>query len=189
MFLCRGKLPHTLRFALRRLLFSSVSGEGSANTHRLTKRVQVPPYLLFQVVSDVSRYKEFVPFVTESFVNCRDEITNLPTQGGFRVGWRDYDEQFVCSLQCIQDQRIVSESITTLLFEYLRNEWEFKPVMSRVTKDVHTIADLTLRFKFKNPLYGTISSIFQDRVSQIMIEAFEKRAKALVDENSDNSAT
>lgn len=163
----------------RRHLFSSIPGKDTPTTYRLSKRVAVPPSLLFQVVSDVARYREFVPFVTESFIDDRDEITELPTQGGFRVGWKEFDERFVCKLECTKDKRVVAESLTTQLFHHLRNEWTFQPAPSRLSKELQTIVYFTLRFQFKNLLYNAVSSLFQDRVSQTMMEAFEKRAKEL----------
>lgn len=166
-----------------RNLFSSTSNDKSNNTFRLTKRVSVPPHLLFNVVSDVARYHEFVPFVTRSFINERNEETGMPTKGGFRVGWKNYDEEFVCRLNCIENRRVEAESLTTLLFEYLNNDWSFKPIRSRLSNEMHTAVELTLRFKFKNPLYNTVSSLFQDQVSEIMITAFETRAKELADLN------
>lgn len=179
MIIAQFRLSKSHNLLPHRKIFSSAFGNGGANTHRLTKRVSVPPHLLFNVVSDVARYKEFVPFVTNSFIDHRDEKTGLPIQGGFRVGWKDYDEQFLCKLDCVKDRSIVAESMTTQLFDHLHNKWEFKPVGSRLSRETHTVVDFTLEFKFNNPLYNTVSSIFQDRVSKIMIEAFEKRAKEL----------
>lgn len=166
---------NSLRYLPRRPLFNSSSS--GLHTHRLTKKVSVPPQDLFRVVADVDRYGEFVPFVTHSFIDKYDD-TGLPTQGGFRVGWRDYDEQFVCKLCCVADKSVVAESMTTLLFEYLHNEWKFHPTGSRLAQP-HTVVDFSLLFRFKNPLYNTVSALFQDRVSKIMIEAFEKRAREL----------
>lgn len=162
------------RMAIRRTFFSSAKG----NKHRLTKRVAVSPLLLFEVVSDVARYNEFVPFVTRSFIDARNE-QGLPTQGGFRVGWKDFDEEFVCRLSCVKDKSIVAESLTELLFTHLRNDWQFRPVKSRLEGTLHTVVDFTLLFLFRNPLYNSVSSMFQERVSQIMIDAFEKRAREL----------
>lgn len=178
--LLRQLPPNNLRhFLPQRSLFNSSSG---LHTHHLTKRVGVSPQDLFRVVSDVERYKEFVPFVTQSFIDTYDD-TGLPTQGGFRVGWRDYDEQFVCRLRCVANRSVVAESMTTLLFEHLHNEWKFRPAASRLAQP-HTVVDFSLLFKFKNPLYNTVSALFQDRVSKIMIDAFEKRAKELAREKN-----
>lgn len=160
----------------RRLFFNLARNVDDFQTYRITKRVNVPPNMLFEVVSDVNKYKDFIPFVTESFVSKYDPTSKLPSEAGFRVGWKEYDELFTCKVDCTQDQRVFSKSLTTLVFEDLQNEWTFRPIKNNFTNEVSTEASLSLKYRFKNPIYNTVASLFQSRVSEIMIEAFQKRA-------------
>lgn len=150
----------------------------SQQTFKVSKKINVPPSLLFDIVSDVSRYNEFVPFVTKSFINKYLD-TKLPLEAGIRVGWKHYDEEFTCNLTCKKDLQVISESITILLFDNLRNEWNFKEVKNRFTNELATHMELKLQYRFKNPIYNTVSSMFQNQVSELMIKAFEERALQL----------
>lgn len=143
--------------------------------YKVSKKINVPPSILFDIVSDVSRYDEFVPFVTKSFINKYLE-SKLPTEAGIRVGWKQYDEEFTCNIFCTKDKQVISESITILLFDHLRNEWNFKEVKNRFTNELATLMELKLQYKFKNPVYNAVSAMFQSQVSDLMIKAFEERA-------------
>lgn len=146
---------------------------------RVTKKVNVPPRLIFQVVSEVLSYDQFVPFVTQSFVNEVLKESQLPTEAGFRVGWKQYDEKFTCKLSCIKYKQVIAESVTLQLFDHLYNEWNFKEIKNRFTNELDTFVELILKYKFKNPVYNTVSSFFQNQVSDTMIKAFEERAMQL----------
>lgn len=159
----------------RCLFLAPRNGKNGYQSYRLSKKVGVPPALLYQVIADVSKYQEFVPFVTESFVNERNLLTSLPTEAGLRVGWKQFDEMFTCTLECLKN-KIVAESISILLFDCLHNEWNLKEAKSRFTDEPSTLVELSLTYKFKNPLYNTLSSLFHEQVSSIMMKAFEDRA-------------
>lgn len=170
-------LVRTQRKIVFRRTFLNLPLSGSSlQTHRVAKKINVPPRLIFDVVSDLSKYNDFVPFVTQAFITKSDENTKLPTEGGFRVGWKQFDELFNCKLTCSPDKQVVAESISKQLFESLYSEWNFQEVKSRFSKELSTHVELLLTYKFKNPLYNAASSMFQNQVSDIMINAFEKRA-------------
>lgn len=159
----------------RRSLFGG-GPSSTVQTHRLTKKLNVPIGLLYGVVSDVSRYQEFVPFVNYSYIKEYDELTRLPAAAGLRVGWKTFDEEFLCKLHCKQNESVRAESVTITLFAFLETEWRFKELKSRQKNKLVTLVDFDLKFKFKNSLYNNVSFMFKDQVSQIMMKAFEDRA-------------
>ncbi|ODV66607.1 hypothetical protein HYPBUDRAFT_141206 [Hyphopichia burtonii NRRL Y-1933] len=149
--------------------------------HKVKSKINATPEQMFEIVSDVSRYNEFVPFVEESFINKRDANTNLPSEAGLRVGWKQFDERFVCKLTCDDKiPKVIAESITVSLFDNLYTEWIFRKIPTlNVNQESNCEIELILKYKFKNPLYNTISSIFQEQVTQIMLKAFTNRATQL----------
>lgn len=154
--------------------FFSLSNQ--PQSHRVSERINVSPQQIYNVVADVAKYHEFVPFCEESFINSRDEC-DQPTEAGLRVGWKQFDEQFTCKLQCTPNKLIIAESITILLFHNLNCHWEFKEVKNLgVINPMGCQIDLTLKYDFKNPLYNAVSSMFADQVSKIMLKAFQQRA-------------
>lgn len=146
------------------------------HTYRISKKVDIPPSILFDVVSDVASYKTFIPFVTESFVSEVDFRTKLPQKAGFNIGWDQYNERMICDVSCLKDERVFSRAISTDIFEHLQNEWKFELVKNGCNQRVSTKVSLNLQYRFKNPLFNSISSVFQSQVSQVMIDSFLKRA-------------
>lgn len=142
----------------------------------LLRRIKAPPEVVFNVVADVSRYHEFVPFVQKSFINKVDTITQLPTEAGIQVGWRHITEEFVCNIECEKNVSVSAIALSTDLFERLYNKWEFKKVVNRMTGQSETQVDFYLLHRFQNPIYNSTLSIFQSQITHAMIHSFEKRA-------------
>lgn len=146
--------------------------------YSISRHVGIPPNILFEVVSDVKSYKNFIPFVTESFISQYDLSTNLPQKAGFRIGWKDYDEYMVCDVTCQKDKLVFSEVTSSMVFDTLQNEWRFESVQSGPSDKAITKVSLNLQYRFKNPLFNSVSSIFQSQVSEIMVDSFLRRANA-----------
>lgn len=147
----------------------------SVQTFKASRSVNAPPHILFGVVADVDKYQQFLPYVSDSFISKRDP-NGLAAEAGLRVSWRSYTETFTCSLLCAKDEHVVAELTNCPMFDLLHTEWRFTPLPNRFTKDVSTRVDFDLRYKFANPLYNTVLSLFQKQLSDIMIKEFEKRA-------------
>lgn len=150
----------------------------STQTHRISRLIDAPPNRVYEVVSQVQNYNKFVPFVKESFVTSTD-LNGEPSVAGLRVGWKQFDEIFECELTCNPNTSVLANSLTISLFEYLKTEWEFKPQRSKLVKGEQCVVELLLSYKFKNPLYNTVSGMFSEQVTEIMIRAFESRVKEL----------
>lgn len=141
-------------------------------THKVSRVINAPVSDVYEVVSNVNKYNQFVPFVQESFIKKRD-ANGEPTNGGLRVGWKQFDEVFECDLVCVPGKKVAANSVTISLFEYLLSEWAFRP-LKRGKQEV-CVVDFSLEYKFKNPLYNTVSGMFQDQVTLVMIGAFQRR--------------
>ena len=155
----------------------------------LPKIIQGTPSQVYDVVSEVSKYHEFIPYCEDSFVNERDD-SNKPKVAGLRVGFKQYDERFVCDVDCKskvggKEVYVVrAESLSHNLFDILSSQWTISTHPTR--KDASTV-ELLLKFKFKSRLYNSISSIFAKSVTELVMDAFARRVyhlkKAAVLEN------
>lgn len=174
-------LRHILGFySHTRTLFSlSLFENYNVCSYKVQRLVSCSPSDIFMIVTDIEKYKEFVPFVTDSFVNNRD-AQGLPLEAGLRVGWKLFDEKFVCALRCDLNKSVMAESVSHALFDTLYTEWTFQPKKNILTSDQDLcLAELSLHYRFKNPLYNLISSAFSHLVTLIMIKAFEERVNQL----------
>ena len=128
------------------------------------------------MVSEVSKYHEFIPYCIESFVNERNQVDNRPTEAGLRVGFRQYDERYTCKIKCEEKANeefiVQADSISHTLFQDLSTRWIIRAHPQRHNA---TQAELLLRFKFRSRLYNSVSSIFGKSVTELVMKAFEKR--------------
>ena len=90
--------------------------------HSETKHLPYTPEQLFDLVADVGRYDEFLPWVVA--VRIR---SSSPTQtvADLVVGFNAFKERFTSRVTKERPQRIVVDYIEGPL-KYLKNEWRFE---------------------------------------------------------------
>ncbi|KAI5968030.1 HEX1 [Candida margitis] len=103
----------------------SFFGSAKPQTYSITRVLNGTPQQLYKIVSEVNNYKNFVPFVEDSFVSSRD-VQQQPSKAGLKVGWKDITEKFECSLTCKENETVHARSIELDLFHELETEWKFK---------------------------------------------------------------
>lgn len=171
----------TSEYIIRRTLFDWNIPQEKIKEQKyvLPKTINALPGEVYEVVSDVSKYQEFIPYCVESFVNKRKALDNTPIEAGLRVGFRQYDEKFVCKVSCnngskgeSEDYSVVADSISHNLFHLLYSKWTITPHPERPHS---TQVTLLLRFKFKSRLYNSVSTIFAKSVTELVMKAFERR--------------
>ncbi|EGW32123.1 uncharacterized protein SPAPADRAFT_61207 [Spathaspora passalidarum NRRL Y-27907] len=159
--------PLTSAIFPRRTFF----GSSKPQSYEISRTLNGTPRQLYDIVSDVAKYHEFVPFVEESFITERCS-RNTPSRAGLQVGWKDINERFECKLNCVPGELVQATSLELDLFENLETKWKFNEVDGNKNK---CKIDFQLVYKFRNPLYDRLSFMFAPQVSDIMIQAFQKR--------------
>ncbi|CEP63398.1 ubiquinone-binding protein COQ10 LALA0_S08e01530g [Lachancea lanzarotensis] len=155
----------------------------------LARTINAPAADVYDVVSNISDYKKFMKYCTESVVTKKDEATGRPTQAGLTVGFLHYDESLECEVQCVQEKNgnytVVANSLTHSLFNALQTHWCIKPHPLRPSA---TEAVLCLEFQFKSSLYNNVASIFGKSAAEHVMKSFEKRIFSLKRQNAKNKA-
>lgn len=181
-FRCLPGLNHTTRRRLFKYVLEKEKERlQSVQKYTLLKTVNAPPRQVYDVVSGIDGYKEFIPYCLDSFIDQRDEQTGQPTEAGLQIGFKKYDERFSCDVDCHVDKEkqyytVEATSISHNLFRTLSTKWSIiphprKPHMSQV--------ELILKFQFHSLLYNSVSSIFADNVTKLAMGAFAERAEEL----------
>lgn len=136
-------------------------------THAQKRRLPYRPEQLFDLVADVERYPEFLPWCVASRVNRREG--NI-LWGELSVGFKMFRERFSSRVTLDRPGRIDVEYIDGP-FKFLRNHWLFVP-----DGDDATIIDFFIDFEFRSRmLSAAIAPLFEEAVRR-MVGAFEKRA-------------
>lgn len=154
------------------------SNQNSAKRHFERRLIKYPAELLYEVVSDVNKYEEFVPWCRHSKV-LPETKTNQSFSAELTVGFQYLTERYVSQVKYIPNQLVTAQSVQTNLFEYLKTEWKFQPANDKN----HTWVTFEVDFKFKMSLYNELSDFFMKEVVAKMVKAFEQRCKQLDQQN------
>ena len=138
--------------------------------HSETRHLPYTTDQLFDLVADVARYDEFLPWVVAVRVRSSSETE---TVADLVVGFNAFKERFTSRVEKERPGRICVDYIEGPL-KFLHNEWRFEPSPDGGT-DVHFAVD----FAFKSRLFETLAGAMFDRALRRMIGAFEQRAAAL----------
>ena len=146
--------------------------------HSEKKHLPYTPEQLFELVADVGRYDEFLPWVVAVRVRSSSETE---TVADLVVGFNAFKERFTSRVVKERPSRICVDYVEGPL-KYLHNEWTFARAAHGGT-DVGFSVD----FAFKSRLFETVAGSMFDRALRRMTTAFEQRAAALYG-NSNSSA-
>lgn len=121
---------------------------------------------MFDLVADVARYPEFLPWVIGSRVRSASATEMV---ADIIVGFKIFRESFTSKVSLQRSGQIHVDYINGPL-KYLRNEWQF------INVEGGCRIEFLVDFEFKNRLFETmVGGLFTEAVRR-MVAAFEKRA-------------
>jgi len=125
---------------------------------------------LFDLVSDIEKYPEFLPWCMATRVRQQTEDTSI---SDMVIGFKMFREKFTTKVVLRRPGRI-DVSYFEGPFKYLNNHWIFEPHGNGAC-----LIDFYVDFEFRSKiLQATIGAVFNEAVRR-MISAFEKRADKL----------
>lgn len=133
------------------------------------RRMPYSAQQMFDLVADVARYGEFLPWVVATRVRSDDGSEMI---ADMLVGFKMLREKFT--------SKVVKERPHIITVQYvdgpmrdLDNRWEFRDVEGGCE------LDFNVTFSFRNALFESIAGQYFDRAFRKMVEAFEARAADL----------
>jgi coenzyme Q-binding protein COQ10 len=122
---------------------------------------------LFDLVADVAKYPEFLPWCVAARLRSR---TATEMVADLTIGFGPFRESFT-SRVTLDRPRHVRVTYENGPFKYLHNTWDFSPVPPGCRVDFH------VDFEFRSRLLSrAIGVVFQEAVRR-MVAAFMKRAR------------
>ncbi|HKR19117.1 MAG TPA: type II toxin-antitoxin system RatA family toxin [Stellaceae bacterium] len=141
-------------------------------THAEERLLPYKAECLFDLVADIERYPEFLPWCVGARIRERRDDYIL---GDLLIGWRMVRERFTSRVHLYRPDRIDVEYAEGP-FKYLENHWKFIP------QNGGTLIDFHVDFEFRSRiLTGVVETVFTEAVKR-MVGAFEKRARQLYGE-------
>ncbi|HEY4114963.1 MAG TPA: type II toxin-antitoxin system RatA family toxin [Rhizomicrobium sp.] len=143
-------------------------------THTESRRVPHDADLMFDIVADVERYPEFLPWVVSLRVLSRahdagKEIVVAEMQVGFKALRERYTSRIVMD----RAARAIDVRQVQGVFRELENRWRFTPENGSCRIDFY------LRFEFASRLLSMVAGRAMSLAVSTMTRAFEERARKL----------
>jgi coenzyme Q-binding protein COQ10 len=150
-------------------------GPPDALRHQLTRILPYQPLQLFELVGDVERYPEFVPWVLRLATrNPRPDgegITLLDAQA--EVGFSIVHERFSTTVRLDEPSLAIDVDLLSGPFRQLKNRWRFKPHPRGAE------LGFEIDFEFKSRLLDALLRANFHHAVDRLVGCFEERARAL----------
>ena len=224
---------HSRQHDEQRRTFLSNPLASSPQTISASRTLHYPARVIYDVISDVGSYSQFIPYCQSSTVTKTSEPASdgkrYPEEAKLVIGFsNDMSEEFWSRVYCVPERVVEAVSgatETTLLrdeishhharphadsdptrkdtvLSRLLTRWTLHPYPYKPPPDSaehaesahksreggkspstreETDVSLAIEFQFANPIYAAMSQAAVPKVADKMIEAFEKRVKAVVE--------
>ncbi len=147
--------------------------------HQETRHLPYSPDAMFDLVADVARYPEFLPWVTAARVRSNDEREMV---ADLIVGFKGLRESFTSRVAKQRPGHIHVDYLEGPL-RHLHNDWTFRPDGAG-----GCLVEFVVDFAFKNRVFEMLAGQVFDRAVRKMVGAFETRAAALYADSPTGSA-
>jgi coenzyme Q-binding protein COQ10 len=137
--------------------------------HSETRFLPFSAAQMFDLVADIERYPEFLPWVQALRVKGRDGDV---VTADMIVGFKMVRERFTSRVTLMRPERIVVNYISGPL-KYLQNDWTFRDVSGGCE------IDFLVDFEFQNKMFERLAGMFFGEALRRMVSAFEARAAVL----------
>jgi len=146
---------------------------------REVRRLPYSAEQMYDLVADVARYSEFLPWVVATRVRSDDETEMV---ADMLIGFSALREKFTSRVTKERSRRIKVHYVDGPLSD-LDNVWEFRPL-----DDGGCEIDFAVDFTFRSSMFEKLAGQYFDKAFRKLVAAFETRAEALYG-SSNSSAT
>ena len=129
------------------------------------------PEQMFDLVADVPRYPEFLPWCISTRVLDRPSDTEMVAE--MEIGFKMIRERYTSRITMERPTELHVESLDGL-FKELHTSWRFLAAPQGGTN-----IEFDIRFAFRSVLLQTMIGAVFNEAARMMVRSFEKRAKFL----------
>lgn len=147
-------------------------------THAEKRKMPYTPEQMFDLVADVAKYPQFLPWVLASRITRREGNVFY---ADLVIGFKVFRETFTSRVTALRPDHVHVEYISGPM-KHLSNHWRF------LANDDGTVTiDFFLDFEFKSPLLQRVVGVLFQEAVRRMVAAFEARAKVLYGASPSNA--
>lgn len=127
---------------------------------------------IYDVVTDVGNYKNFVPFCKKSDITERKKEF---LKANLMIGFPPINESYTSRVTWIYPRLVKAECTEGRLFNHLNTLWIFSPGLKNNPQTC--VIDFSLSFEFKSIIHSHLSNLFFNEIVRQMENAFIEEAK------------
>ncbi|MFW8634605.1 type II toxin-antitoxin system RatA family toxin [Cribrihabitans pelagius] len=144
-------------------------------THSETRQLPYSAQQMYDLVADVARYPEFLPWCAAARIRSRTPFgTAEIMEADLVISFKVFRERFGSRVTLYPDEYKIDTEYVDGPFRHMKSNWAFAP-RGDGSCDVTFFVD----FEFKNAvLQGIIGVVFNEAMQRI-VRAFERRAAEL----------
>ncbi|MGQ9366095.1 type II toxin-antitoxin system RatA family toxin [Azospirillum sp. A39] len=139
-------------------------------THAEKKVLPYTPRQMYDLVADVERYPEFLPWCLAARIRRREGDVLF---ADLVIGFKMVRERFTSRVELSEPQCRIDVQYTDGPFHYLNNHWIFQP------HEQGTCVDFYVDFEFRSKMLQRIMGMLFNEAVRRMVQAFEQRAHQL----------
>ena len=147
---------------------------------RETRRLPYSAEQMFDLVADVARYPEFLPWVVGTRIRSASESEMV---ADLLVGFKALRETFTSKVEKVRPNKIKVHYLDGPMRE-LDNVWQFRPAEGGGCE-----IDFAVSFIFRSQLFEVLAGQYFDRAFRKMVSAFEARADELYGSSSSSAVS
>jgi coenzyme Q-binding protein COQ10 len=129
------------------------------------------PEQLFDLVADVEKYPEFLPWCVGARIRSRTERLLV---ADLIIGFKGIRESFTSKVSLDRDNLVVEVEYEDGPFKYLNNHWKFES-----SDGEKCLLDFHVDFEFKSRILQKVIEMLFGEAVRRMVGAFEHRADQL----------
>jgi coenzyme Q-binding protein COQ10 len=145
-------------------------------THSETRKLPYSAGQMYDLVADVGRYPEFLPWTSAARIRSR-----LPRADGAEVmeadlviSFKVFRERFGSRVVLWPEARRIETEYLDGPFQYMKSDWQFRDLPEGGCEVAFHVD-----FEFRNALLRRVIGVVFDEAMRRVVRAFEARAQAL----------
>ena len=144
-------------------------------SHTECRRVPYSARQMYELVADVERYPEFLPWTTAARIReTRREGNHVVMLADLVVSFKVFSEKFGSRVTLWPDANRINTEYLEGPFRRMNSDWEFADA-----EEGGSEVRFHVEFEFRNRLLQTTAKLFFNEVTQRVVQAFERRAADL----------
>ncbi len=143
-------------------------------THSENRPMPYSAAQMFDLVGDIAKYPEFLPWCTGARIrSSRETETGRVVEADLIISFKLFRERFTSRVTMQPDAHKIEVEYLDGPFKYLINYWHFIPTETGCTVRFH------VDFEFKSKVLQALIGVVFGEAMRRIVRAFEDRASAL----------